>query len=145
MPTIIFSSLTAFLTLTFDCYLNDIEREQCEGLVTAAECLESLKTMESNKTPGIDGISADFYKVFWNDIKPLLLASINASFEKGLLSKSQRRGLTTLIPQKDKSKCYIKNWRPIPLLNCDFKISAKSIANRIKRTLPSITNNDQIY
>ena len=83
-----------------DCYLNDIEREQCEGLLTAAECLESLKTMESNKTPGTDGIPADFYKVFWNDIKPFFLASINASFEKGLLSISQRRGLITLIPKK---------------------------------------------
>ena len=126
-----------------DCYLNDIEREQCEGLLTAAECLESLKTMESNKTPGTDGIPADFYKVFWNDIKPFFLASINASFEKGLLSISQRRGLITLIPKKDKPKCSIKNWRPISLLNCDYKIAAKSIANRIKKTLPSIINSDQ--
>ena len=111
--------------------------------MTAAECLESLKTMESNKTPGTDGIPADFYKVFWNDIKPFFLASINASFEKGLLSISQRRGLITLIPKKDKPKCSIKNWRPISLLNCDYKIAAKSIANRIKKTLPSIINSDQ--
>ena len=40
--------------------------------------------MESNKTPGTDGIPAEFYKVFWNDIKSFFLASINASYAKGL-------------------------------------------------------------
>ena len=99
--------------------------------------------MESNKTPGTDGIPADFYKVFWNDIKVFLLASINSSYAKGLLSISQRRGLITLIPKKDKSLCYIKNWRPISLLNCDYKIAAKSIANRIKKVMPSVISSDQ--
>ena len=47
-----------------DCYLNNIEREQCEGLLTAAEFLESLKTMESNKMPGTDGIPTTFTKFF---------------------------------------------------------------------------------
>ena len=125
------------------CKISDDERKLCEGLLTAAECLESLKTMESNKTPGTDGIPAEFYKIFWNDIKSFLLPSINASYAKGLLSISQRRGLITLIPKKDKSLCYIKNWRPISLLNCDYKIAAKSIASRIKRVLPSVINSDQ--
>ena len=125
------------------CTISDDERNHCEGLLTARECLESLKNMESNKTPGTDGIPVEFYKVFWNDIKPFLLSSLNASHAKGLLSISQRRGLLTLIPKKDKSLCYIKNWRPISLLNCDYKIAAKSIANRIKRTLPSVINSDQ--
>ena len=48
-----------------------------------------------------------------------------------------------MIPKKDKSLCYIKNWRPISLLNCDYKIAAKSITNRIKRTLPSVIDSDQ--
>ena len=125
------------------CKISDDERKLCEGLLTAPECLESLKAMESNKTPGTDGITAEFYKIFWNDIKSFLLASINASYAKGLLSISQRRGLITLIPKKDKTLCYIKNWRPISLLNCDYKIAAKSIASRIKRVLPSVINSDQ--
>ena len=99
--------------------------------------------MESNKTPGTDGIPVEFYKVFWNDIKPSFFAPINASHAKGLLSILEDRGLLTLIPKKDKSLCYIKNWRPISLLNCDYKIAAKSIANRIKRTVPSVINSDQ--
>ena len=92
--------------------ISDDERKLCEGLLTATECLVSLKT---NKTPGTDGIP-----VFWNDVKPFFLASINTSHAKGLLSISLRRGLLTLIPKKDKSLCYIKIWRPILLLNCQL-------------------------
>ena len=70
--------------------------------------------MESNKKPGMDGIPANFYKIFWNDIKSSFLDSVNVSYAKGLLSILQRRGL-----------CHIKNWRAISLLNCHYKIAAK--------------------
>ena len=53
--------------------LNEQEQNQCEGFLTASECLESLKSMESNKSPGSDDLPAEFYKVFWNDINQHLL------------------------------------------------------------------------
>ena len=84
------------------CTISDDEIKLCEGLLTAAECQESIKNMESNKTSGTDGIPAEFYEVFWNDIKPFFLTCINASRAKGFLSISQRTGLLTLIPKKDK-------------------------------------------
>ena len=101
-----------------------------------------FKKYGTKKTPGTDGIPFKFYKAFWND-QPFFLASINTSHAKGLLSISQRRGLLTLIPKKDKSLCYIKNWRPISLLNCDYKIAAKSVANRIKGTFLLVINSDE--
>ena len=55
----------------------------------------------------------------------------------------QIRGLITLVPKKNKPAKLLKNWRPINLLNCDYKIAAKSIANRMKKILPKIINNDQ--
>ena len=65
------------------------------------------------------------------------------SFSKGYLSISQRRGLITLLPKKNKPRQYIKNCRPITLLNCDYKIAAKSIATRLKNVLPHLINDDQ--
>ena len=50
--------------------LSNNQKESCEGLLSAMECLESLKTMESGKSPGTDGIPAEFYKVFWDDLSP---------------------------------------------------------------------------
>ena len=38
---------------------------------------------------------------------------------------------------------FIKNWRPITLLNTDYKISTKAIANRLNSVIPKLINNDQ--
>ena len=98
--------------------------------------------MEMFKSPGTDGLPAEFYKVFWNDVSTHLLASLNSSFSKGHLSNSKRSGLINLIPKKNKPQQFLKNWRPISLLNCDYKI-AKAVATRMKRVLPDIVNNHQ--
>ena len=50
--------------------LDEQSQKECEGLLTDAECLESLKTMAPNKSPGTDGLPAEFYKIFWDDVKP---------------------------------------------------------------------------
>ena len=100
--------------------------------------------MASNKSPGTDGLPAEFYEVFWDYVKPFLLNALNCSCTNGHLSITQRRGLITLVPKKNKLAAnLLKNWGPITLLNSDYKIAAKSIANRIKEVLPKIINNDQ--
>ena len=81
--------------------------------------------------------------MFWDDLSSFLVAALNLSFTQGHLSISQCRGLITLIPKKDKPLQYLKNWRPISLLNCDYKIATKAIAARMKKVLPDLINSDQ--
>ena len=64
--------------------------------------------MEPNKSSGSDGLLAEFYKVFWKDIQRHLLSTFNYAYTKGLLSVTQRRGLITLIPKKNKPMNLIK-------------------------------------
>jgi len=93
--------------------LNEIDKEKCEGLLTEKECLEAVKSMESCKSPGTDGLPAEFYKVFWKDISTFLTTSLNRSYQKRNLAITQRRGIISLIPQKYKALNELKNWRPI--------------------------------
>ena len=72
-----------------------------------------------------------------------LVRSLNAGHEKGRLSISQRRGAITLIPKKDTSLSLLQNWRPIILLNVDYKIASKAIAKRIEPVLSSLIHPDQ--
>jgi hypothetical protein len=60
---------------------------------------------------------------------------LNESLDNGKFSVSQRQGLIRCIPKEGKPKHFLKNWRPITLLNVDFKIASACIANRIKPIL----------
>ena len=72
-----------------------------------------------------------------------MLSSFHFAFQTGSLSISQRRGVISLIPKKDKDKSLLENLRPISLLNVDYKILTKIIAKRIEKVLPKIINPNQ--
>ena len=113
-----------------------------EKETTEQEIRNIVKSLPNNKTPGEDGLPSEFYKNFWIDIKNLLLNSYKYSFETGQLSITQKRGLLCLTPKKS-DPLHLKNWRPLSLLNQDYKILAKLVAERIKIALPYLINQDQ--
>lgn len=111
-----------------------MKKKPANGLLTSKECLEALSLWNRKKTLGTDGLPAQFYS----------LLEWYFAFETRKLSITQRRGIIKLVPKKDaKSYFMIKNWRPLTLLNCDYKIATKAIANGLKIFLPNLTNDDQ--
>ena len=84
--------------------LNREEKQKCEEPVTKAEILKSLKNLSSGKTPGTDGLTADFYKFFWLDIQDPLMDSIQFALSHGELSVEQKRGIITLLPKKTRTE-----------------------------------------
>ena len=83
------------------------DKEKCEGLLTKEECLQALKDMSLNKTPGSDGLPVEFYKMFWCDISDHLLNALNYAYHKGQLSVSQKRGVIKLIPCKKRCRALL--------------------------------------
>ena len=61
------------------------------------------------------------------------LKSLKQAREKGQLSIFQHQAVIKLIEKKDRDKRYIKNWRPISLLNVDTKIISKALAAKLKK------------
>ena len=93
--------------------------------------------MKLNKAPGLDGLSVEFYRKFWNNLKKLVTKVFNFNYERGHLSNSQKIGAISLIFKKN-DPLSLDNYRPITLLNTDTKILAYTIAKRLKEVLPSI-------
>ena len=102
-----------------------------------------MASFEKDKSPGEDGFTVEFYLAFFDLVGANLVRSLNAGHEKGRLSISQRSGIITLIPKEDTSLNLLQNWRPITLLNVDYKIASKAIAKRIEPVLSSLTYSDQ--
>ena len=68
---------------------------------------------------------------------------LNYSFDQRCMSREQRRGILSLLPKKDKDFLFFLNWRPISLLNIDYKIATKCIAGRVKKVITHIIHSDQ--
>lgn len=123
--------------------LSDGEKKSIEGYITHKEASIILKDMSNNKSPGSDGFTAEFFKIFWKKIGFFVVRSLNYGFDQGELSSTQKQGIITCIPKEGKSKFSLNNWRPISLLNVTYKIGSGCIARRIKTVLSKIISNDQ--
>ena len=124
--------------------LTDEEKALMDKDITIEECAKALRFLPNSKSPGSDGFTAEFYKVFWSRISQLVFDSYLYAYRIGQLSIEQKRSVITLLPKKDKILKLLKNWRPISLLNIDFKILAKLFGLRMKKVLPSIISCDQV-
>jgi hypothetical protein len=112
--------------------LTDRESEDLEGEITFDEASHVLKGMKNGKSPGTDGFSAVFFKVFWCKLGRFVVRALNTGYGKEKLSCTQRQGIIVCLPKGDKDRDLIKNWRPISLLNTVYKIGSACIALRIK-------------
>ena len=111
--------------------------------ITQKEINEAIDNMDNNKSPGDDGLPAEFYKHFKTQLAPILTTLYNTIIEtEHNLPHSMTNAIITLIPKKgDPSD--IKNWRPISLLNVDYKIFTKILATRLRTTLTQIIDSTQ--
>ena len=112
--------------------------------ITLEELTSAVNQMASGKSPGLDGLPADFFKRFWSILGTHLLEVFKESFQKGTLPASCRRAVISLLRKKG-DLTLLKNWRPVALLCTDYKILSKVLSNRLKGFIDLIIGTDQSY
>ena len=123
--------------------LDSDEAESLEESISIDEVYDAIMTLKKNKTPGCDGITIEFYQHFWHKIKKILFELMLYYENHSLMNESARRGVINLIPKKGRDNTLVKNWRPITLLNYDYKIFAKIISNRLGTVIDQIIGPQQ--
>ena len=99
----------------------------CEGTMTIDEISFAVKNMKRNKSPGPHGLTVEFYRKFWDILAPHLVLVFNSCFQAGEMCESMKTSNTRVIYKKGDRKS-LKNWRPISLLNVDYKICFMAIS-----------------
>lgn len=110
---------------------------------TSDELKKALDQLNDNKAPGEDGLRPAFYRKYWYLIAAPFVTMISEAWKSEEIPESFYEGRIVLICKDPNNKSTIKAWRPVTLLNTDYKLIMKAISNRISDILPDIVSDTQ--
>ena len=110
--------------------------------ISLQELWDAIVSFIIGKSPGPDGISAEFYKAVFDIIKHDLRRVLNSFLTGRRMPAKFKAGLITLVPKQEPFND-IDNFRPISLLNTDYKIFTKIITSRLNPILEGIIHESQ--
>lgn len=106
--------------------------------ITSIEIQTVIKVLGTNKSPGADGITGEFYQMFRKELIPIqlkLLHSKKKIAEEWKLPNWYYKITIILKPNHKKLLQKKEYYRSIPLINIDSKIISKILANRIEQNI----------
>ncbi|KAJ4429879.1 hypothetical protein ANN_22083 [Periplaneta americana] len=117
-------------------HINLDQHDAMARRITLQEIESALKQTTSNTAPGPDGLTYNFYKSYWQYVKDSLLEAFNEIYIEHKIPLGFTDGIIVLIPKR--SPKTITDFRPISLLNTDYKLLMKVMVNCLKEVLPDI-------
>lgn len=90
-----------------------------------------------------NGLPIEFYKVNGELLAPVLASLYSDCLKEGALPESMSHAHIVLIYKHSKDPSSCVSYRPIALLNVDFKILTKLISRQLQPLLPNIIDSDQ--
>ena len=108
-----------------------------ENEITLDEVKKAIDKLNADSSPGSDGITSKFYKVFKQEIAPILKKVFNNVVNTNRLPDNQQNAILKLLPKTEKPKT-VDEFRPISLLNTDLKILSHILANRLIKNLEDV-------
>lgn len=122
--------------------LSPAQAKSLDKPFTAEEIQCAIMQISLNKAPGLDGLPIEFYRGYSRSLGDELVEMFNNVWLGGTLPESMQSAVITLLPKKGNLHD-IKNWRPVSLLNTDYRILSKTLSNRLSCVMPSIIKSYQ--
>ena len=123
--------------------LNEEDKAACAKQITVQDLKEALWAMNENATPGPNGLTVIFFKRFFDDLKPLFYEFLTLLYKGDNLNSLFKLSYITVLPKDSGSLLEIKNYRPISLLNIEYKMITKALVNKISPVLERLIHPDQ--
>jgi hypothetical protein len=115
--------------------------EQLQQPISNDELLVALRAGARRKSPGIDGLSLEFYTENWETVSLDLLLHLNHMFLDKHISRRQKHRIILCLP-KNASLRYFYHYRPISLLTTECKLLARIYARRLRQILADQLQNN---
>ena len=116
------------------------EAEEIDGPITLKEVEQILEKTKDRSAPGLSGVTYSFFKDFWEFFGPLLMKTFEEAFSVGFLPDYMSRGVISLLPKGNKDRTLLKNWRPITLLECSYKLLSGVLAARLNKVINKLVD-----
>jgi len=122
--------------------LSKEESEKCEGAITRKELDAVLPILPKGKSPGPDLLPNEFYSIFASEIGEPLLEALNEAHSTGEMPESMKKGNVAILYKK-KDRTDIRKYRPITLLNNDYKLLTRILTVRMNKVIALVISPEQ--
>jgi hypothetical protein len=126
-------TLTYFLNQTNFPKLQDIQKVSLDDPLLPREVKDAIHAMQGKKTPGFDSIPIEFYWKYSDFFSEILCTIFNSFLVSGKMYSSAYMGIISLLYKGAGERSLRENWRPLTLLNVDYKIFAKVLSRRLEK------------
>ena len=122
--------------------LDQDDRDYLNRPISTQEIRKAITDMKNEKSPGNDGLTKEFYHHFFDLLKDELCELYNNIKLSKTQPASQKNAIVKLLFKQGDHR-QLKNWRPISLLNIDYKILSKIMTNRLTNFMDKLVPAEQ--
>lgn len=119
------------------------QNQTLSAVITETELNNTISRLKTKKSPGPDDFSSEWYKTFRSELIPILLQACNTSLMEAKMPPSWNEAVISVIPKEGKDSLECSSYRPISILNVDYKLYTSILAKRLEKILPQLIHNNQ--
>uniref|UniRef100_A0A3Q3A4Q3 Reverse transcriptase domain-containing protein n=1 Tax=Kryptolebias marmoratus TaxID=37003 RepID=A0A3Q3A4Q3_KRYMA len=123
--------------------ITDEQNEKLITKITKEEIQSAIRRTKKGKSPGTDGFTAEWYKIMQDQLIPALEKTFNWVLGNKEIPPSWREAVISVLPKEGKDKLECGSYRPVSLLNNDYKLFTSILSKRIEVILPDLIHTDQ--